>query len=57
MQLHVGDWIRTVRKPDHDPVAKLLTAYLQLSGRFAGLLKSLWHLYKQPCAARREGQS
>jgi hypothetical protein len=37
---------------DGDRVPKLFAHYLQLSGRFAGLAKALWHWTREPRSAR-----
>jgi hypothetical protein len=41
LQAVVGDQLRHARGPDGDAVAKVLAQYLQLSARFADLLKTL----------------
>lgn len=44
----VGDPISSPRAADPASTAKLFARYLQLSARFAGLLKTLWHMSKAP---------
>ena len=43
-QAVVGDQLRYARGLDGDSGGKLLARYLQVSARFARLVKTLWHL-------------